>query len=85
MSFAEVDAVVHTRCIQCHSAHPTDDTWKVAPNGIMMDTPAQIRGLAPRIKERAVVTRTMPLGNKTGCTDQERELLRTWIDQGANL
>ena len=85
VSFAEVDAVVHARCLPCHSAHPTDDTWKVAPNGVMMDTPAQIRALSPRIKERAVVTRTMPLGNKTGCTDAEREVLRSWVDQGASL
>ena len=27
--------------------------------------------------------RTMPFGNKTGMTDEERELLGRWIEQGA--
>jgi uncharacterized membrane protein len=27
----------------------------------------------------------MPLGNVTGMTDEERELLGRWIDQGARL
>jgi uncharacterized membrane protein len=36
-----------------------------------------------RIRERAVVTRTMPPGNKTNITDVEREILGRWIAQGA--
>jgi uncharacterized membrane protein len=43
----------------------------------------QIVAMAPRIRERAVVTRTMPLANKTGITDAERALLGRWIEQGA--
>jgi uncharacterized membrane protein len=34
---------------------------------------------------RAVVTKTMPLGNLTGMTDEERRLLGAWIAQGAKL
>ena len=82
-TYADARHVVDTRCVQCHSAHPTDDTWKVAPNGIKMDTEAEMRALAPRIKERAAVQKTMPLGNKTGCTDDERAILGSWVDHGA--
>ena len=82
-TYADARRVVDARCVQCHSAHPTDDTWKVAPNGIKMDTEAEMRALAPRIKERAAVQKTMPLGNKTGCTDDERAVLRSWVDHGA--
>ena len=32
---------------------------------------------------RAVVTKTMPLGNLTGMTDEERATLGAWIAQGA--
>jgi uncharacterized membrane protein len=83
VAFADARAVVDRRCVQCHSAHPTDDQFTAAPAGIMFDTPEQIKNLAARIKERAVVSKTMPLGNKTGITDAERALLGAWIDQGA--
>jgi uncharacterized membrane protein len=76
--------VIHERCQPCHSAQPTDDVWKNAPAGVMLDTPEQIKRLAPRIKERAVISRTMPLQNKTGITQAERDLIGDWIDQGAN-
>ena len=84
VSFHTVEGVIHERCQPCHSAHPTDDTWKTAPSGVMFDTPEQVRRLAPRIKERAVISRTMPLQNKTGITQAERDLIGDWIDQGSH-
>ena len=51
----------------------------------MFDTPESIARLAERIRVRAVETRTMPLGNKTGMTDGERALLGRWISAGAPL
>jgi uncharacterized membrane protein len=83
VAFNSVEVVVHDRCLPCHSAHPTDDVWKAAPAGVMFDSPQQIKRLAPRIKERAVISRTMPLQNKTQITESERDLLGDWIDQGA--
>jgi len=50
------------------------------PGGpVAFDTPEQIRALAPRIHERAVVTRTMPPANKTRITDEERAMLGRWF------
>ena len=51
---------------------------------MMFDTPEQILAHVARIRERAVVTRTMPPANKTNITDAEREMLGRWISQGAN-
>jgi len=85
VAFAEAHAVIQRRCIECHSATPTDATFTVAPAGIMFDTPEQIQRMAARIKERAVVTKTMPFNNKTGITDAERALLGAWVDQGASI
>jgi uncharacterized membrane protein len=85
VAFADAHAVIARRCIECHSATPTDTTFTVAPAGVMFDTPEQIQRMAPRIKERAVVTKTMPFNNKTGITDAERALLGAWIDQGAAI
>ncbi|MCU0658932.1 MAG: urate hydroxylase PuuD [Polyangiaceae bacterium] len=83
VSFAEAQAIVQSRCTTCHSASPTDEVWKTAPVGIVLDTPEAMIRLAPRIKERVLVQKTMPLANKTGMTDLEREKLGGWIAQGA--
>jgi uncharacterized membrane protein len=85
VSFESVQKVVQNRCVTCHSAHPSDDVFKTAPLGAMFDTPAQIKGYADKIKARAVDAETMPLGNKTGMTKPEREILRNWIEQGASI
>lgn len=83
VSFTAAREVINRRCLQCHSITPTDSQFVAAPVGVMFDTPEQIARLAQRIDERAVVSRTMPLGNKTGITDEERALLGQWVAQGA--
>jgi uncharacterized membrane protein len=83
--FAQVAAVVKQRCATCHSASPTDPSFSAAPLGVELDTPEQISARADQIDELAVQSRVMPLGNATGMTDAERELLGRWIDQGAKV
>jgi uncharacterized membrane protein len=83
--FARVAAVVKQRCATCHSASPTDPSFNAAPLGVELDTPEQISARADQIDELAVRSRVMPLGNATGMTDAERELLGRWIDQGAKV
>jgi uncharacterized membrane protein len=85
VAFVDARAIIQQRCVVCHSAQPTDDLFSTAPAGVAFDTPEQIQAMAARIKERAVVLKTMPFGNKTGMTDAERERLGAWIDQGANI
>ena len=36
-----------------------------------------------KILQRAVLTKNMPQGNKTGMTQEERDVLEIWIFQGA--
>ncbi len=85
VSFAEVNAIIQTRCIQCHSSRPTDNTYTAAPNGVKYDTPAEIVAKKDLIMQRVVITRTMPQNNKTNMTPEEREVIRCWLDQGASL
>jgi uncharacterized membrane protein len=84
-SFAAVRAVIQQRCQPCHSQYQTDRSLGPAPGGVTFDTPESIARLAERIRVRAVETKTMPLANKTGITDAERELLAQWIAGGAQL
>jgi uncharacterized membrane protein len=83
VSFDEARHIIDRRCAACHSAQPSDLTFGAAPAGVVFDTPDQIAARAGRIRERAVVTRTMPPGNKTHITDDERAILARWIDLGA--
>lgn len=85
VSFAEVNTIIQQRCVSCHSANPTDDIFKTAPQGAMYDTPEQIQAYAALIKSRAVDSKTMPLGNKTNMTDEERATLGRWIAEGAQI
>jgi uncharacterized membrane protein len=82
VSFLTIQPIIQQRCTGCHSSHPVDDTYTIAPNGIMFDTPDQIKSHLDRILVRAVQTKTMPQGNKTNMTEEEREQLRIWIEQG---
>jgi len=83
--FAEARGIMQRRCVECHSATPTNATWRIAPNGVMFDTPAQMRQHAQNIKLRVWINRTMPLGNATHMTDRERRELAAWVDQGAKI
>lgn len=82
VEFYQVYQVMTRRCTSCHSANPTDDVNIVAPNGIMFDSPDQILAQKDRILLRAVITKTMPQNNKTEMTDEERNLIRRWMEQG---
>jgi uncharacterized membrane protein len=35
--------------------------------------------------QRVVISKTMPQNNKTNITQEERDVIRCWIDQGASL
>jgi uncharacterized membrane protein len=73
--FSTVQAIISTRCAVCHSAHPSDTVFTVAPVGVQFDTPEQIRSYAERIAFRAVQQQTMPLLNRTQMTFEERQTL----------
>ena len=83
ISITEINRIINKRCTPCHSSKPTDDIYTAPPNGIKYDTPEDIVKLKDKIMQRVVITKTMPLNNKTGITPEERDLIRCWIEQGA--
>ncbi|QUJ68578.1 urate hydroxylase PuuD [Photobacterium sp. GJ3] len=85
VSFAQVNDVIQERCTVCHSAQPTHAAFTTAPAGVILDTPEEIKVNAPRIVAQSVQTKVMPLGNLTQMTDDERQLIGTWVKQGAQL
>lgn len=85
VSFEDVQKVVAARCTACHAAKPTFDGIAEAPKGVMLETPAQLRRFAALINQQAVRTETMPPGNVTEITPEERQILGAWIAAGAKV
>ncbi len=85
VAFADVQTIVAQRCLSCHSAAPTNEAFEEAPGGVMFDTAASIAQYADQIVSQSVLTDTMPLGNLTEMTAEERTLLGTWVAQGAHI
>jgi uncharacterized membrane protein len=73
-----VRAVIDARCTTCHSATPTHVAFPAAPAGVMFDTDAQILAEAGRIHQQAVVLHSMPIGNLTNMSTEERALIDAW-------
>ncbi|PIB91090.1 urate hydroxylase PuuD [Caulobacter sp. FWC2] len=83
--FATAQAIVQKHCVMCHSASPTHAGFSAPPLGATFDTPEHIQTYAPKIRERAVLSTGMPLGNETSMTVEERAQLGAWINQGAKI
>ncbi len=84
VSFAAFRQVVDHRCTTCHADKPTREGFAQPPKGVVLQTPEQIGQHAAKIAE-TVSSGYMPLGNLTGITDTERQLIARWYAQGARL
>lgn len=81
-SFAVVRTIVEERCVACHARSPTHGGFTVPPLGVVLETPGQIRAHAATIGD-VVARGTMPFGNVTGMTPEEREVVVRWVREGA--
>jgi uncharacterized membrane protein len=78
----QAEAILDERCVPCHSHAPTQPGFNAPPNGIVLNSPAQVRAHLAEVQKQLTL-RTMPLGNVTGMTDVERARLLQWLGQGA--
>ncbi|MBI4817061.1 MAG: urate hydroxylase PuuD [Deltaproteobacteria bacterium] len=83
VELVEILRILEKRCWACHSSKPTDEVFKVAPSGIIFESETQLRARADRIKLHVVTAKSMPLGNKTQMTDEERRVFGRWLEQPA--
>ena len=79
VSDGEVLAIVGKHCVMCHSERPTHVGFDVPPKGVIIGSIDQIRSHADQIMAQAVNSTTMPLGNETGMTADERQKLGAWL------
>ncbi len=83
VAFSDVEIIIQTRCASCHHSNPTDELFSVAPKGIMFNNAQDIIAQADAIHKNSVASSYMPLANKTGMLDSERQLIAIWYAQGA--
>ncbi len=81
-TMAEVQAISANHCAGCHAARPTFEGIAVAPKGVMLETPQQLRRWAQAMRQQ-VQTEAMPPGNLTEMTAEERTKILAWIAAGA--
>ena len=85
ISFVEINNIIKYRCGVCHAKNPTTAGIDSPPKGIVFDSVQDILKNLSIIQAQAVDSDAMPPGNMTGITQQEREKLLLWIQQGANI
>ncbi len=79
-TLTQVRPVLEARCVPCHAEQPR--LIPAPPLGVMLDTEAHIRANATRVVQQAGYAQAMPMGNVTGITEAERQLLRDWAAGG---
>ena len=75
---AAVMPLIEKHCVNCHAEHPVYPGFTAPPLGVVLDTTTRLEANAERVYLSAVVTRVMPLGNLSGMTDEERDVLARW-------
>ena len=75
-TLASVKTIVDQRCVLCHNA-------QVQQKNVALHTDALIRKHAQAVYQQAVVLKLMPLSNATQITDDERSVIKRWVEAGA--
>lgn len=81
VTISQVQSIIKARCVSCHSLEPMQPGFAAAPKGYTYDTAEKIEAQATQIYQQAVVLKAMPIGNMTGITDEEREVLAKWYQE----
>jgi uncharacterized membrane protein len=84
VSWSQVAVIMEKRCLSCHGSQPTDEIFREPPKGIIIETEAQALSLKNQILQQVVIGQTMPLGNKTQITEEERQIIAKWVQQNSN-
>ena len=84
VSYEMIAPVMQQRCVSCHAANPTDNAFKVAPKGVLLDTQFGLEKNADSVYAQTVTTHAMPIGNLTKMTVDERVLLGHWYQTYKN-
>lgn len=79
ITYSEVAPIVKARCVSCHATNNTDEVFKVAQKGVILETKELLKTHAQKALKQ-LRSKAMPLGNKTGMLDEERAKLIKYLE-----
>ena len=79
VSDGEALNIVGKHCVMCHSARPSHEGFDAPPKAVILGSVEDIRRHATQIVAQTVNADTMPLGNETGMTREERLKLGAFL------
>jgi uncharacterized membrane protein len=79
VSDGEVLNIVGKHCAMCHSSRPSHEGFTAPPKDVILTSPDDVRRNAAQVLAQAVNSDTMPLGNETGMTREERQKLGAFL------
>jgi uncharacterized membrane protein len=79
VSDGEVLNILGKHCVMCHSARPSHEGFDAPPKDVILGTLDDLRRHADQIMAQTVHGDTMPLGNETQITAEERRALGGWL------
>ena len=80
IAYSKIKPIIQSRCLRCHSTKNTDQAFREAPKGIIFESENQLIGLKNQIRQQTINSRAMPLGNLTQMTEEERLMLKNYLD-----
>lgn len=80
ISYSEIAPIVQARCISCHATQNTDDVFKEAQKGIILETEELLNSHSRKALVQ-VSSKAMPLANKTQMTRKERAKLIKYLSE----
>jgi uncharacterized membrane protein len=75
----EVLKIIGAHCVMCHTEFPSHEGFDAPPKEVILSTLADVRKHADQVLAQAVFGDTMPLGNETDMTEEERLKLGAWL------
>lgn len=79
VSEGEVLTIAAKHCAMCHARRPSHDGFDAPPKDVVLTSIEDILKNRDQVMAQAVRADTMPLGNETGMTDEERRMLGAFL------
>jgi len=77
----QIMRIIRRHCAICHSQNPSHTMLlgQQPPKGVVLDSIEDVRQFADRILNQVVKLRTMPFGNETAMSAEERAQFAPWL------
>ncbi|MGR3617823.1 MAG: urate hydroxylase PuuD [Paracoccaceae bacterium] len=82
--FEEAHQIVAGRCSMCHAREPFWDGIRIAPKGVVLETPADVARQGKAIYLQSGISHAMPPGNVSYMEPEDRAAIRKWFESAGS-